>query len=171
MIMGLLDSKKFDNSGNFKVLPIKNKDLFLRYAVPCGEVLVRRGEVKEELLRQLNDSVKYGQPVDYPIGDVFKVASRMCTIIAKQMGKDAIDDEVIRRYFLVEHENAIRWRKQVRPELKLEECLVYPGRVLKIADEGLLVKTPLGERVFRGDFAEGLKKFTEADSEKEKDAK
>ncbi len=157
MFMGLLDSKKLDRSGNFRVLPIKNKELFLRYAVPCGEVLVRRGEVKAALLKQLNDSVRHGQPVDYPIEDVFRVASRMCTIIAKQMGRSEIDDEVIRRYFMVEHENAIRWRMQVRPELKLEECLVYPGRVLKIADEGLMVKTPLGERMFRADFAEGLK--------------
>jgi hydrogenase maturation factor len=73
------------------------------------------------------------------------------------MGRKEIDEDVIRRYFLIEHENAIRWRQQVRPELKLEECLVYPGRVLKIGDDGILVRTPLGERMFRSDFAQGLR--------------
>ena len=157
MIMGFLKAEKLGRADGFKVLPIKDRELFLRYAIPCGEVLVRRGEVRESLLKQLNDSVKNRQEVEAPIEDVFKVASRMCTILAKRMGKNAIDEEVIRRYFLVEHEQAILWRKQVRPELKLEECLVYPGRVLKIADEGILVRTPLGERMFRSDFAQGLK--------------
>jgi hypothetical protein len=141
----------------FKVLPIRDKELFLRYAIPCGEVLVRRGEVRGELLNRLNEAVKNRTELDYPPEEVFKVATRMCTIIAKQMGKKEIDAEVIRRYFLVEHENAIRWRQQVRPELKLEECLVYPGRVLRIGDGNVLVKTPLGERLFRNDFAEGIK--------------
>ncbi len=141
----------------FKVLPIKDRELFLRYAIPCGEFLVKRGEVKQELLSKLNDVVRNGQETDIPIEKTFKVASRMCTILAKQMGKKEIDADVIRRYFLVEHENAIRWRKQIRPELKLEECLVYPGRVLKLGNESVLVKTPLGERLFRDDFANGIK--------------
>jgi len=156
--VSILDARKLGSGfGDFKVLPIKDRELFLRYAIPCGEVLVRRGEVREELLKKLNDSVKNKENVDYPIEDVFKVASRMCTIIAKRMGKNEIDDEVIRRYFLIEHENAILWRKQVRPELKLEECLVYPGRVLKVAHDGILVKTPLGEKLFRNDFAQDLR--------------
>jgi hydrogenase maturation factor len=157
-MMNLLDARKMGKAKDgFRVLPIKDRELFLRYAVPCGEVLVKRGEVRSELLGRLNGSVRHRQDIDYPIEGVFKVASRMCTIIAKQMGKSEIDAEVIRRYFLVEHEQAIRWRQQVRPELRLEECLVYPGRVLRIADEGILVKTPLGERMFRADFAEGLR--------------
>lgn len=141
----------------FKVLPIKDRELFLRYAIPCGEVLVKRGEVREELLKRLNDSVKNKEEFKYPIEDVFKVASRMCTIIAKQMGRNEIDADVIRRYFLIEHENAIRWRMQVRPELKVEDCLVYPGRVLKLGDENIMVRTPLGERLFRNDFAHDIR--------------
>jgi len=141
----------------FKVLPIKDRELFLRYAIPCGEFLVKRGELQEGLLAKLNDAVKNSQETDIHIEDTFKVASRMCTIIAKQMGKKEIDEEVIRRYFLIEHEDAIKWRKQVRPELKLEECLVYPGRVLKIGNDNILVRTLLGEKLFRNDFASGIK--------------
>jgi hypothetical protein len=141
----------------FRVLPIKDKELFLRYAIPCGEVLVNRGELREELLRGLNDSVRNKQEIETPIENVFKVATRMCTILAKQMGKKEIDSEVIRKYFLLEHEKAIRWRKQIKPDINVRECLVYPGRVLRIDPDGILVKTKLGERLFRADFAEGLK--------------
>jgi hypothetical protein len=140
----------------FKVLPIKDRELFLRYAIPCGEFLVKRGELKGEVLDSLNEAVRNGSGTAIPIEKVFNVAARMCTIIAKQMGKHEIDAEVIRRYFLVEHENAIKWRQQVRPELKLEDCLVHPGRVLKINEGNILVRTPLGDRLFRNDFAHGL---------------
>jgi hydrogenase maturation factor len=142
----------------FKILPIKDKELFLRYAIPCGEVLVRRGELKEELLRQLNDSVKNRQEIDVPIESIFKVATRMCSILARQMGRGEIDDEVIRRYFLLEHEKAIRWRRQIKPDIRLGDCLVYPGKILRIDPDKVMVKTKTGEKLFRNDFAEGLKK-------------
>ena len=141
----------------FKVLPIKDRDLFLRYAIPCGEVLVNRGELKKEILGKMSEAVKQGKVIDFPIEDNFKVASRMCTIIAKKMGKNVIDSEVIRRYFLLEHEKAIRWRKQLRPDINVRECKVYPGRVLKIDEDHAIVKTPLGEAMLRSDFTAGLK--------------
>jgi len=140
----------------FEILPIKNKELFLRYAIPCGEVLVKRGELREDLLKKLNDSVRNRQEIEIPIERVFKVAAGMCSILAKQMGKNEIDSEVIRRYFLIEHEKAIRWRKQIKPDLKIKECLVYPGKVLRIDPDSVLVKTKLGEKLLRN-FEEGLK--------------
>ncbi|MBN1896258.1 MAG: hypothetical protein JW789_00835 [Candidatus Aenigmarchaeota archaeon] len=141
----------------FKVLPIKNRDLFLRYAVPCGDVLVRRGELDKKLLDEMGNAVRSGRDVDFPIEDKFKVASRMCTILAKRMQKDVIDDEVIRKYFLVEHEKAILWRKQIKPDIDVRECKVYAGKVRKIEDNRALVHTPLGEIMLRTDFREGLK--------------
>jgi hypothetical protein len=141
----------------FRVLPIKDRELFLRYAIPCGEVLVNRGELKRELLERMNDTVKQGKEIDFPIEDNFRVASRMCTIIAKRMGKNVIDSEVIRRYFLLEHEKAIRWRKRIRPDIDVKECRVYPGRVLHIDEGHAVVKTPLGEAVLRTNFTAGLR--------------
>ena len=141
----------------FRVLPIKDKELFLKYAIPCGEVLVKRGDIKEELLRELNEKVSHGQEVDVPIENIFKVASRMCTIIARQMGKREIDAEVIRRYFMVEHEKAIRWRKQIYPDINLRDCIVYPGRVLSIDSDRALVKTPLGKSLLRSELSGKLK--------------
>jgi hypothetical protein len=142
----------------FKTLPIKDKELFLRYAIPCGEVLVRRGELREDLLKRISDSLKSRQEIDIPLENVFRVATRMCTILAKRMGRKEIDSEVIRRYFLIEHEKAIRWRKQIKPDISVKECKVYSGRVLRIDPDGILVKTRLGERMYRDDFAEDLQK-------------
>jgi hypothetical protein len=142
----------------FRILPIRNKELFLRYAIPCGEVLVKRGELKMELLEKLRDNTSHGQEVDVDLGAVFGVAARMCTIIARRMGKSAIDDEVIRRYFLVEHDRAIEWRRLVKPDIDARECRVYPGKVLKIDDSGALVRTPIGDRALRTDLAGGLRK-------------
>jgi len=142
----------------FKILPVRDKELFLRYAIPCGEVLVRRGELREELLKKLNDSVKYGEEIDIPFESIFRVATRMCSILAKQLGKNEIDSEVIRRYFLIEHENALKWRREIKPDLNVKECLVYPGRVLRVGYDKIMVKTPLGEKLFRKDFVGDLKK-------------
>jgi len=141
----------------FKVMHIQDRDLFLRYAVPCGDVLVRRGELPKEILDKMRNAVREGHDVDFSIEDKFKVASRMCTILAKQMNKDVIDDEVIRRYFLVEHEKAILWRKQVKPDIDVQECKVYAGRITQLDDKNAFVKTPLGEVMLRTDFREGLK--------------
>ncbi|MBN2330562.1 MAG: hypothetical protein JXC85_01995 [Candidatus Aenigmarchaeota archaeon] len=142
----------------FRTLPIKDKELFLRYAVPCGEVLVRRGELKRELLHELKQSVEHGQEIDADVGQIFKVAGRMCTILAKRMGKSEIDGEVIRRYFMLEHEKAIRWRKLVRPDIDVKQCMVYPGKVLRIDFEKALVQTPLGEAMLRNDFNPDLRR-------------
>jgi len=137
----------------FRVLPIKNRELFLKYAIPCGEVLVRRGELRDDLLKRMNDDVSHGQASrDIKIENIFRVASRMCTILARKMNKTEIDDEVIRSYFMKEHEKAIKWRQEVHPDLKLKDCLVYPGRVIEAGDSEALIKTPLGEALFRNDF-------------------
>lgn len=142
----------------FRVLPITDRDLFLRYAIPCGRVLVERGDMRSEVLGRLNEAVRNGQETGEPIENVFKVASRMCTILAKQMGKKEVDTEVIRRYFLLEHDRAIAWRKQVRPDINAEECSVKPGKILRIEGDRILVNTKLGEKLCRADFAQGLKR-------------
>ncbi len=141
----------------FKTLPIQNKELFLKYAIPCGEVLVDRGELKERLLNKLKDSVIDQKELNYDIENIFKVATRMCTILGTKMGKDSIDEEVIRKYFLHEHEKAIQWRMQIKPDVVPERCRVYPGRVINENNKGILVNTPLGRIVAKTDFTDKLK--------------
>ncbi len=141
----------------FKTLPIQNKELFLKYAIPCGEVLVNRGELKERLLKKMKGSVIEQKELNYDIENIFKVATRMCTIIGTDMGKKQIDEDVIRKYFLHEHEKAIEWRMQIKPDVVPEKCRVYPGRVVNENNKGVLLNTPLGRVIAKTDFMDKLK--------------
>lgn len=141
----------------FEVLPIEDRELFLRYAVPCGQVLVKRGDLREEVLDHLSESVSQGRRIDVPVENIFKVASRMCTIIAKRMGKDSIDAEVIRKYFLREHDKAIEWRRRIKPDINVRDCSVKAGKIKRIADGSAVVKTKMGELVCKTDFDRKLR--------------
>jgi len=135
-----------------KILPITDKELFLRYAIPCGEVLVRRGSLDPRLLKKAERIVTDGKTANIDPARMFPVAAKMCTLIALRMGKKAIDAEVIRRYFLFEHEKAVRWRAKIYPDVIPEKCIVFPARVLR-SGELLLVNTPAGKRILDARFA------------------
>lgn len=139
------------------ILPIDDKELFLRYAIPCGRVLVERGSLDQRILDRLHSNVMYEKTIRDPVGKCFPVAAKMTGIIASRMGKDAVDEDVIRRYFLFEHRNAVEWRARIFPDVNPNECIVYPGRVLS-AGEDMLVHTPLGERLVRNDFVSDIKR-------------
>ena len=141
----------------FRSLTIKDKELFLKYAIPCGDVLVERGELKHKLLDRMKSSVISQNELNYEIENIFRVAVRMCTIIGIQMGKKEIDEEVIRRYFLHEHEKAIQWRMQIKPDVIPERCRVYPGRVIRANNDGTILNTPLGRVVSKDEFVDRLK--------------
>ena len=86
----------------------KEKLLFLKYAVPCGIVLVRRGDITRDYHSSLIEKVMSGNIEDMDIENNFKIGSRMCFLIMKKLGKDRIDTEVIRHYFWLEHRNENR---------------------------------------------------------------
>ncbi len=138
-------------------MEIENKELFLRYAIPCGEVLVRRGDLREEMLKKLRDKIEMKRDIGLPVGRLFPVAGKMCSILAKNMGKERIDDDVIRKYFLHEHEKAIKWRSLFFKDIDLKECMVKPGRVME-AGKTVVLNTPLGKRVIDKNFEPELKR-------------
>ncbi|MBN2102095.1 MAG: hypothetical protein JW716_04460 [Candidatus Aenigmarchaeota archaeon] len=141
----------------FKTLPIKDREMFLKYAIPCGDVLVDRGELKQRLLDKMKGSVIDQKELNYDIENTFKVATRMCTILGTNMGKSDIDEEVIRKYFLHEHEKAIQWRMQIKPDVIPEKCMVYPGRVVNTNSKGVTLNTPLGRVVAKDEFIDRLR--------------
>ncbi len=130
---------------------MSNKELFLRYAIPCGEVLVKRGDLNREVLKKLDERTRDGKDTKLPVEKYFPVAGKMCEILASRAGKSRIDEEDIRRYFLREHDKAIRWRRLFFKDVNLKECLVKPGRVMK-AGEKTVLNTPLGRRVLEKNF-------------------
>lgn len=140
-----------------KILPITDKELFLRYAIPCGEVLVKRGSLDPKLLKKAERIVTDGKTANIDPAKMFPTAAKMCTLIAHKMGKKTINQEVIRRYFLFEHEKAVRWRMKIYPDVMPEKCIVYPARVLR-SGELLLVNTPVGKRILDTRFAPEAKR-------------
>jgi hydrogenase maturation factor len=140
-----------------KILPISDKELFLRYAIPCGEVLVKRGSLDPKLLKKAEKIVTDGKTANIDPSKMFPTAAKMCTLIAHKMGKKVIDQEVIRRYFLFEHEKAVRWRMRIYPDVVPEKCIVFPARVLR-SGELLLVNTPAGKRILDTRFAPEVKR-------------
>ena len=64
---------------------------------------------------------------------------------------------MIRKYFLVEHEKAILWRRQIKPDIDVRECKVYAGKIAKLEDDHAIVDTPLGRAMLKTDFREGMK--------------
>jgi hypothetical protein len=141
-----------------RILEIDDRDLFLKYAIPCGQVLVDRGSLDREVLENLRKRVAARRPPRESIEDCFPVAARMATIIAHRMGKERIDEEVIRRYFLSDHDQAVRWRSSIFPDIKVDECLIHPGRIVRREGDLLVAKTPRGELSLRGDFAPEAKR-------------
>ena len=133
----------------------KDRRLFLKYAIPCGRVLLRRGEIEESLLLELEDMVRTGKEIRIDITDIFKIGSRMCYIIMKRLGKSGIDSGVIRNYFWYEHKKAVEWRREAYPDLDTEECMVIPGKV--ISTDPIRVETPSGIKTFRKHFLNKVK--------------
>ena len=133
------------------------KKLFLKYAIPCGHVLVERGDLKKEKLAELGKKLMAGERIDDDLEEVFRIGVRMCFLIAKKLGKDSIDEEVIRRYFWKEHEEAIKWRASIYPDVKPEACRIYAGRITGVGGGFVEAETPKGTAKYRRDFIENPK--------------
>lgn len=132
-----------------KPLPVTDKVLFLRYAVPCGSVLVARGSITQEKLEAFRQAAASGKPVQ----DIsaFQVALAMLTITAGELGKKAIDPEVIRHYFWRSHDACIAWRAQTHKDFDPRECRVRPARILECG-KNIIIETPEGRQEARESF-------------------
>ncbi|MBL7160823.1 MAG: hypothetical protein ISS93_03170 [Candidatus Aenigmarchaeota archaeon] len=129
--------------------------LFLKYALPCGQTLVKRGELSQGKLDSLIQKVSCS--LDVPDAErIFKVAYAHCSLLAKRAGKP-IDQKIIRQYFLEKHDEVIDKRFQEMRDFDPVQCQVLRGEVLE-AGEKAVVKTPSGTREFRTDFAPDLER-------------
>ena len=132
------------------------KNLFLRYAIPCGNVLVKRKTISKDKLDKMKVNLINGRDIR-DIEKTFKVASSMCYIITRKMKKNKIDKAVIRKYFWSEHAKAIEWRHNIYKDFDKKLCRVYPGRVTSIGEKAIVL-TPIGKRELRTDFVSDLMK-------------
>jgi len=134
----------------------ESKELFLKYAIPCGNVLIKRKKLSKEKINEIKEKLLKGKEVR-GIENTFRIAANMCYIISKKMRKKGIDKSVIRKYFWNEHSRAINWRHKIYKDFDPQLCKVYPGRVIKMKKAGkVLVLTPIGKRRLRKEFIPDL---------------
>jgi hypothetical protein len=139
-------------------MKVKDKDLFMRYAIPCADTLVKRGSITQEKLVELIGKMACGKMFSDEDTDIFKVAKVHCTLMAKKSGKSEIDSEIIEEYFLERHDEVVDDRFKLMGDFDPERCRVKSGEVMSVADRKALVKTRKGESEYRTDFIPGVKK-------------
>lgn len=132
----------------------EDRELFMKYALPCADFLVKRGEITQESVDRLIKKISNNEKIPKGSEKMFKVAYAMCIDIKEKLKKKGIDSDIIRRYFLYEHD------KVVDENLSEDraKCKVWPGRVFEVRKNFAKVFTPLGKCDCRTDFVKDLKK-------------
>jgi len=142
-------------------MDFKNEDaksLFLRYALPCGYTLVKRGIVTKSFLKETIRNIAEGKKVRGRPEKIFSTAILMCNRIAKKSGKRLIDKSTVRRYFLFEHDKIVSKRYNIFKDFNSMKCRTYSGKVLEVKNNKALVRTVVGKSKYKSDFYKGLKK-------------
>ena len=128
---------------------LKDKRLFLNYAMPCIVERVRRGEfTEEEFLKYCEDLAEGKEVSEEEMYNLFPVAMNFIPESAKKLDKIkgdvvTIDKDVVRQYFWYDHDSVVRGR--MNPERE-KYCLILPGKVKQVSGKEGLVETPKGER-------------------------
>ncbi|OYT56468.1 MAG: hypothetical protein B6U68_03245 [Candidatus Aenigmarchaeota archaeon ex4484_14] len=127
----------------------ETKRLFLRYAIPCSMVLIRRGKVSEKTIDELKSKLMKNEKIRDDLEKIFTIAVRMLIILAKKSGKEKIDVQILHEYFWFKHVEAIEQRNTVFKDIPVQRCIVWPGVV--VTDDGM-VRTPIGIKKYQKDF-------------------
>lgn len=122
-------------------MEITNLDLFYRYALPCGELGVELGVLDREKVDEVRNAFLQGHPLKEP-EKVFPVAIKLLEITAKKLGKDCIDEQVLRAYFWNFHDEHVKEKALLIKGFPVKECMVWPAEM--ISDEE--ARTPIGNR-------------------------
>lgn len=137
---------------------IKDRLLFLKYALPCARTLVKRGKISQENVNSAIRQVAENNVPETKIEGIFKVAKFECSRLAKKAGKTCIDSGTIRRYFLLEHNKIVDERFELMKDFDPSACKTYAGQVARISRGSALVETPLGRKRYKTDFCKDVKK-------------
>lgn len=102
-------------------MEIGDKLTFMRYAAPCVDDLVERGLTTKKYAKEILEATKRGEVL--PNSELqFDLAHLMCEYVAKKLGKNEIDTEAIRVYYMLLHNNLLKIHKPVT--CSIEECEV-----------------------------------------------
>ena len=122
---------------------------FLRYSFPCAHVLLEMGSIDEKKFEELRQNVLENKQMNRTeLMMIFPSAFRRISEVATKMNKDIWDMEVIKNYFLEQHNDYIEKRdgnyKQFGSHFG-DFCKVYKGKVIGKEEDILIVQ--YGERV------------------------
>ena len=135
-----------------------SKILFLKYALPCAGTLVKRGSISNKLIEESVRNLSLNRKLSGHPEKFFKTAYAMCEKIARRANKKSIDENVIRRYFLFEHDKVVDSRYKAFKDFNPMQCRVFSGKILKIKNKRALIKTIIGKKRYRTNFIQNLKK-------------
>lgn len=130
----------------------------MRYAIPCGCVLVKRCAMKQEYLGSLIEIMKKNRKIPKNAEKNFKVAFSACSLIAIDKGKKKIDKEVIYEYYRKKHDEVIDKRYEEMGDFDPQQCRVRAGTVIETSKEHATVKNSTGKKKYRTDYVPGLRK-------------
>jgi hypothetical protein len=138
-------------------MKIDDRRLFLKYALPCIATLVKRGAVSKKYSDNILNAVVKNKSIPRNSEGIFKTAMYSCNKLARKMKKKSIDDDVIRKYFLVEHSRVVDSRFREKRDFDPVMCKTYIGKVVKIGKGHAEVRTILGKFNYRADFTPKVK--------------
>jgi hypothetical protein len=138
-------------------MEIENRFLFFKYALPCAETLIKRKTITQEEFEEMLEQVEEGVEPGKGRHEIFKVAMAHLNFIAMEEGKNKIDDEIIREYFLFGHDEAVDDRFEEMGDFNQEKCRTYPGIVRGLKNGQVSVESPIGIEAYEKNFVKGLK--------------
>jgi hypothetical protein len=131
----------------------KSRILFLKYALPCADTLVKRGFVEKRTVTDAIEDVTLGRKVGGHPERIFKTALKECGKIAGRLGNSLVTEGAVRQYFLFEHDDVIDIRYKIFHDFDPDRCRTYSGKIVG----NNVVKTITGSKRYRT-FVPSLKR-------------
>jgi hydrogenase maturation factor len=138
-------------------MEITDKISFLKYALPalaagaCGVDKFSKSQI-DEFVKQVSEN----KIPDLDIEKTFKLANVMCNFVATRDKKTSIDTDVIREYFLFEHNKVLDDNAKLEDH-DIKTCKTYARKITNIEEGFAIVKTKIGEEKYSTAFLKDAK--------------
>jgi len=123
---------------------MKPEEIFFRYAYPCSDCLVMLGTITEEEKKELEKKFNNNQcPTRKELKEYYPAAFERIKKVAKTMKKEPWNIEVIREYFIDEHNGVIdrsEGNYKLLPKSMKDICKVYIAEVIDKKNNILTVR-------------------------------
>ncbi|MBN3037692.1 MAG: hypothetical protein JW834_04580 [Candidatus Diapherotrites archaeon] len=125
-------------------MEIRDRKLFLSYAIPCLAARVRRGELSASEQGSIEREFLERGDISSRVENLFPVALKMLELEARNLGKPHIDSDVIRSYFSKSHADHVRRQMEVQPDLDPRECVCHTVTIVDVHHAEYTVEGPVG---------------------------